>query len=479
MALEGNGANVTDASASILAQNKPLSDFLYQGDLLLTEADAIRLNFTTTLKQRRAGGIIPLTNGYKLEAQKWPHDTPICYRFEDGSDDFTMLIARKAFQFWTENSCLTWQEGCAGKPTVKVTTNGVGCFTTKGRAAGVEIRPFTSADGRTEEKVVPIFDGEQHLSLGAPGCSWFRRATHEASHVVGMGHEQTRLDRDQHIEVVWSNIADDWKLQYDKAESSQTFGIPYDYGSNMHYTGYANDPKIDMMAKKPIYQHTMGNTVGPIFNDIKFVNMYNDCMYKDGVKCENDGFPHPRDCSKCICPEGFGGRTCIERQQGWPLSCGTQFTAGPEWQTATVRVLAPVGVGPYTAEEDKRISIYPACCHYWIKGKGKRVMLKFDRVYSGPEFECTNACDYGATEVKWENLTMGGARVCCPQHAQEFGTAVSSFDLMIVRVCSLRNKQTAIIRFRTTDDYGPPLAVVVTDGNAPPNSDGPVVVGGN
>lgn len=130
------------------------------------------MNFTTTLKQRRAGGIIPLTNGYKLEAQKWPHDTPICYRFEDGSDDFTMLIARKAFQFWTENSCLTWQEGCAGKPTVKVTTNGVGCFTTKGRAAGVEIRPFTSADGRTEEKVVPIFDGEQHLSLGAPGCSW-------------------------------------------------------------------------------------------------------------------------------------------------------------------------------------------------------------------------------------------------------------------------------------------------------------------
>lgn len=41
-------------------------------------------------------------------------------------------------------------------------------------------------------------------------------------------------------------------------------------------------------------------------------------------------------------------------------------------------------------------------------------------------------------------------RVCCPQHAQEFGTAVSSFDLMIVRVCSLRNKQTAIIRFRTS-----------------------------
>ncbi|KAH7710286.1 metalloproteinase [Aphelenchoides avenae] len=205
----------------------------------------------------------------------------------------------------------------------------------------------------------------------------------------------------------------------------------------MQYTGYANDPKIDMLAKNRIYQHTMGNVVGPIFNDIKFVNLYNDCMCKSGAKCENGGFPHPRDCSKCVCPEGFGGRTCTERQLGSggaPLSCG---------QT--------------------------------IDGNGKRVMLQFDSVTPGSQYECTNSCTFGATEVKFEDLTRGGARVCCPQHAQEFGTVVSAFDLAIVRVCSLRNTQSASIRFRTVDNYGPPDSLAVTSqpvGNGSPYSGG-------
>ncbi|KAH7694942.1 hypothetical protein AAVH_38006, partial [Aphelenchoides avenae] len=121
--LEENSANVTDGNASILTQNKALSDFLYEGDLLLTEAEAIRLNFTAPLKQRRAGGVFTLESGHKLEMPKWPHGTPICYRFEPNSDAFTMLIARKAFQFWTENSCLTWQEGCVSEPTIKIATN--------------------------------------------------------------------------------------------------------------------------------------------------------------------------------------------------------------------------------------------------------------------------------------------------------------------------------------------------------------------
>ncbi|KAH7710285.1 metalloproteinase [Aphelenchoides avenae] len=295
---------------------------------------------------------------------------------------------------------------------------------------------------------------------------------------MGMRHEQSRPDRNQSIEVVWSNIEDDWKAQYGEQTTSKTFGIPYDYGSNMQYTGYANDPKIDMLAKNRIYQHTMGNVVGPIFNDIKFVNMYNDCMCKSGVKCENGGFPHPRDCNKCICPEGFGGRTCTERQQGSggaPLSCGQTIDASPTWQTAHVHVPAPVGVGPYSNREDEKISVYAACCHYWIKGNGKRLMLQVDSVRPGSQYECTNSCTFGATEVKFEDLTRGGARVCCPQHAQEFGTVVSAFDLAIVRVCSLRNTQSATIRFRTVDNYGPPDSLAVTSqpvGNGSPYSGG-------
>lgn len=29
--------------------------------------------------------------------------------------------------------------------------------------------------------------------------------------------------------------------------------------------------------------------------------------------CKNGGYPHPRDCSKCQCPGGFGGKLCNEK----------------------------------------------------------------------------------------------------------------------------------------------------------------------
>ena len=69
----------------------------------------------------------------------------------------------------------------------------------------------------------------------------------------------------------------------------------------MQYTGYANDPKVDMAAKERIYQHTMGSRTGVVFNDLKFLNVYNDCMCKSGATCQNGGFPHPRKCNQCIC----------------------------------------------------------------------------------------------------------------------------------------------------------------------------------
>ncbi len=35
--------------------------------------------------------------------------------------------------------------------------------------------------------------------------------------------------------------------------------------------------------------------------------------------CENQGYLHPRDCSKCLCPDGFVGVTCSELEEGMRL----------------------------------------------------------------------------------------------------------------------------------------------------------------
>ena len=32
------------------------------------------------------------------------------------------------------------------------------------------------------------------------------------------------------------------------------------------------------------------------------------------LNCENRGYAHPNDCTKCICPEGLGGARCLNVQ---------------------------------------------------------------------------------------------------------------------------------------------------------------------
>ncbi|KAH7691390.1 metalloprotease 1 precursor [Aphelenchoides avenae] len=202
----------------------------------------------------------------------------------------------------------------------------------------------------------------------------------------------------------------------------------------------------------------MGNKYGPIFNDLKFVNTYNDCMCKGGITCQNGGFPHPRQCtSKCICPEGFGGATCAERQQGVgqaPAGCGATVEATGNWQTLQVTVPAPKGDGPYHLNDASKVAIRQSCCHYWIKGNGKKLDIQLESVTPGSPNECSNDCTLGSTEIKFGDLTRGGARVCCAQHAKEFGAQSTTQDMAIVRVCTMRNTQSAVIKYKTKGIFG-------------------------
>lgn len=60
---------------------------------------------------------------------------------------------------------------------------------------------------------------------------------HEVAHALGFWHEQSRPDRDYYVRVRWENIDRDSKGQFLKEQPADVDngGVPYDYGSIMHY----------------------------------------------------------------------------------------------------------------------------------------------------------------------------------------------------------------------------------------------------
>jgi hypothetical protein len=65
---------------------------------------------------------------------------------------------------------------------------------------------------------------------------------HEFLHALGVYHEQSRSDRDNFVEIRWSNIQDDAIGNFQKKPDAVDY-FDYDYGSIMHYprTSFAKD----------------------------------------------------------------------------------------------------------------------------------------------------------------------------------------------------------------------------------------------
>uniref|UniRef100_A0A0N4ZZX5 ZnMc domain-containing protein n=1 Tax=Parastrongyloides trichosuri TaxID=131310 RepID=A0A0N4ZZX5_PARTI len=135
--------------------------------------------------------------------------------------------------------------------------------------------------------------------------------------VLGIVFHEYHNNRDYHI-TLNRTTANEFKRQYE-ANYSVNYGalnVSYDFGSMMHsHSKIGNYHNYTFITAKrenltTFYNKMMGQHYKTTFTDWKTINgLYCTGFCKKNT-CKNDGYPHPRNCSKCVCPDGFVGDLC-------------------------------------------------------------------------------------------------------------------------------------------------------------------------
>ncbi|XP_057295036.1 hatching enzyme 1.2-like [Hydractinia symbiolongicarpus] len=116
----------------------------------------------------------------------------------------------------------------------------------------------------------------------APGCWRKGIVIHELAHALGVYHEQSRPDRDGHVEIQWQNIKQGMDFNFKKQATSKvdSLGTDYDYESIMHYgkTAFAKTRGlVTIKTKDPSKQDVIGRRTGFSAIDVIQMNRLYNC----------------------------------------------------------------------------------------------------------------------------------------------------------------------------------------------------------
>uniref|UniRef100_A0A672Y8H6 Metalloendopeptidase n=1 Tax=Sphaeramia orbicularis TaxID=375764 RepID=A0A672Y8H6_9TELE len=112
-----------------------------------------------------------------------------------------------------------------------------------------------------EKNYISIFKGgggKQRLSIGT-NCDRIATIEHEFLHALGFWHEQSRSDRDDYVTII-------------------SLGVPYDYGSMMHYSknAFRNGTEPTIVTKIPAFSDVIGQRMEFSDSDLlKLSRLYN------------------------------------------------------------------------------------------------------------------------------------------------------------------------------------------------------------
>ncbi|EYC45169.1 hypothetical protein Y032_0436g1425 [Ancylostoma ceylanicum] len=346
-------------------QKSEVDGYLFQSDIVLTEEQAAEME--EEIIEEASGN--PRGRRQAFKDRRYPAtiwENGVNYYFDYNTNPKLRSVFKKGADEWQKNTCINFKEDKEATDKIRVFYE-KGCWSFVGRRGG-----------------------KQDLSLGK-GCDSVATATHELGHALGFYHTMARHDRDKYVTINVHNIKPDLYSQFTKQTTStnENYNITYDYGSIMNYGGSAGSYNGEnvIVPHDTLYQETLGSPF-LAFYEILMMNTHYNCLDQckknpKAAQCKMGGYPNPRDCTKCICPSGYGGPLCDQRPHG----CGHVVQASKDYQN----LVSTIGNPNKKEQEDFEI------CNYWIESPpGTQIEVRIDRISGSFAVE---GCRYFGVEI--------------------------------------------------------------------------------
>ncbi|RCN47429.1 astacin [Ancylostoma caninum] len=360
-------------------QQEGISEYLFQGDIDLTEEQLKQLEGSAPMNARAKRQVAAF-------ALLWPNNQ-VFYYFDPSINDRKKTLVQKALNYIRARTCIDFIESDAAENRIRV-FNGSGCYSAVGMRGGV-----------------------QDLSL-ANHCNNVGVTTHEFIHSLGTWHMQMRDDRDDYLRVDLTNVPPDYHGNFVKVDQGESINYnQYEYGSVMHYGAATfSSGSNSLIPLDGHYLRTLGSRVVS-FYDIKTINDHYKCHTKCGpgsAVCTNGGEPNPRNCAVCNCPAGYGGALCNQR----PGGCGQGLAATTQWQVKQFTF----GNASITTIRDEF-----SMCNHWITAPaGKKIQVRVTFI-KNPQ-QCNNGCQLIFIEPKTRQRVVN-PRICCTESLNRISTS--------------------------------------------------------
>merc|ERR1712180_283025 len=238
-------------------------------DMLLTEEQVpLALRATFGLPEVPSDEMKFETAGRRDERYRWPERT-VNYDLSQVVDpeDKTLIINTLNQLQNKFDGCVMFREASTGNRMMVVDDDG--CYSSVGFNKYFE---------------------RQNLSLSPRECMYPAVIEHEFMHAIGVQHTHSRPDRDNYVTIIEENIqanaTHNFTDNFEKLDKEEynTFGLPYDYLSVMHYSGtlFSNGKGKTILTKDSSMQDVIGRAQGVSDGDIELVKR----MYKCNGKTE-------------------------------------------------------------------------------------------------------------------------------------------------------------------------------------------------